>query len=316
RRYEKHFLRDMKALRIDSVDFYARASDYVQEIIGQIKELIKRGYAYETGTGVYFNVRKFPRYGYLSRSRGEISLRPFELCSSKKWPEDFSLWRKSNEEPAWESPWGHGRPGWHIEDTAIAMKFFGSGYDLHGGASELIFPHHEAEIAQAEALTGKRPYVRFWIHTGLLKMRGRKMSKSLGNLIYIKEFLRSNDYRAARFYFLSRHYRQDVSFSTAEVKASARRWSRFIKHLNRFLDLPSSPRRPAQTALYEILKNLEYRFRKDMDDDFNTPAALRTVCRMASVAAEYARRQSSIEYRTKRRALEVIRRPAEILGII
>ena len=186
--YEKAFLEDMQALGINTVERYARASDYIPQMIAQVKGLVDRGAAYETQTGVYFEVKKFPKFGELSRlNKEELGLRRLELCSSKRNVEDFSLWRKYDKSVlGWESPWGYGRPGWHIEDTAVSMTNFGDTYDLHGGASELMFPHHEAEIAQAEVFSRKTPFVRFWLHTGLLSVKGRKMSKSLGNVIRIR----------------------------------------------------------------------------------------------------------------------------------
>ena len=147
--YEKSFLEDMKALGIDTINRFERASDHIPEMIRQIEQLISTGYAYETDTGVYFDVSRIADYGQLShQSRADLRLRRLELCSTKRHPEDFSVWRKFEEQPLWDSPWGPGRPGWHIEDTAIAMKYLGSSYDIHLGGAELVFPHHEAELAQ------------------------------------------------------------------------------------------------------------------------------------------------------------------------
>ena len=181
--------------------------------------MIDRGVAYETDTGVYFEVSKFPKFGALSHlDREELSLRRFELCSTKKNPEDFSVWRKQDSRPAWDSPWGRGRPGWHVEDTAISMGVFGDTYELHGGASELMFPHHEAEIAQAEALTGRSPFVRYWLHTGLLTVGGRKMSKSLGNVVRIRDALKDYSAQELRWYFAGFHYREPVVMTTTGFK--------------------------------------------------------------------------------------------------
>ena len=169
--FEKLFLEDMKALGIETIDRYERATDHVPEIIKQVEQLISYGYAYETETGVYFDVSKSASYGQLSgQSKADLKLRRLELCSTKHHPEDFSLWRKFDEDPLWDSPWGMGRPGWHIEDTAISMKYLGSSYDIYAGGVELVFPHHEAEIAQGESLSGKKPFVNYWIHTGMLNV--------------------------------------------------------------------------------------------------------------------------------------------------
>jgi len=174
----------MEALGVNGVNFFARATDHVPEIITQIETLIQKGFAYETETGVYFDESKFPNFGKLSRRNlDDLNVHRVNLDSSKKNPGDFALWKKKDQEPVWDSPWGPGRPGWHIEDTAITEEYFGPQYDIHGGGLDLIFPHHEAEIAQMEAASDKSPMVRYWMHTGFLNVSGEKMSKSLGNFI-------------------------------------------------------------------------------------------------------------------------------------
>ena len=189
RRYEKEYLADMKALRIVSVDRRARASDFIDEIQGQIARLMKKGFAYRTSSGVYFEVRKFKPYGALSKQDLD-ALRPgwrIEPDAEKKDHLDFSLWKNSValDEVGWPSPWGRGRPGWHIEDTAITEKLLGQQYDIHGGGNDLKFPHHESEIAQQEAASGKTPFVLAWMHVGFLSIGGATMSKSLHNSIEI-----------------------------------------------------------------------------------------------------------------------------------
>ena len=191
RKFEEEYMQFVKILGIDSVDKYARASDYIKEIINQIQILLKKEYAYQTSNGIYFRVSKFKDYGKLSKQKID---KMQEAISIEKDPEkenfhDFALWKSSKEgEPSWESPWGEGRPGWHIEDTALTHKEFKSPqYELHGGARDLIFPHHEAEIAQMEAAYGKNPMVEFWMNTEFLNIGGQKMSKSLKNFITIRE---------------------------------------------------------------------------------------------------------------------------------
>ncbi|HUK29326.1 MAG TPA: cysteine--tRNA ligase, partial [Candidatus Acidoferrales bacterium] len=236
REYEAAFLEDMKALGIKDVDRYERASDSIPRMITQVRGLIDKGVAYESETGVYFEVSKFPNFGQLSgQSHEELGLRRLELCSSKRKPEDFSLWRKYSEGLAWDSPWGRGRPGWHIEDTAISMAILGDTYDVHGGASELIFPHHEAEIAQAEALTGKMPFVRCWLHTGLLNVDGRKMSKSLGNVVRIRDALRESTAAELRYYFATFHYREPMVFSKDKLTKAKQKLQLLRTSLSQFL---------------------------------------------------------------------------------
>jgi cysteinyl-tRNA synthetase len=281
--YQAAFLEDMQNLGINSVNGYERASDYIPQMIAQIQGLIGRGVAYETETGVYFQVSKFPRFGELSaQSPEELSLRRLELCSSKRSPEDFSLWRKYDKGLRWDSPWGYGRPGWHIEDTAISMAHFGETYDMHGGASELIFPHHEAEIAQAEALTGKVPFVKYWLHTGLLSVRGRKMSKSLGNVVRIRDAAKEYGVAVLRFYFASFHYRQPMVLSATGLRRATSELATLTKGLHTFATSKPTTNLKQQKRLGLLLERSESAFRRNMDNDFDTPKALkvlRTLCK-------------------------------------
>ncbi len=278
RQYEAAFLEDMRSLGISNVDRYERASEYIPQMIDQVSGLVKKGVGYETETGVYFEVGKFPKFGELSgQSHDELGLRRLELCSSKKKPEDFSLWRKYEKGFGWNSPWGFGRPGWHIEDTAISMAHLGETYDMHGGASELIFPHHEAEIAQAEALTGKAPFVRYWLHTGLLNLEGRKMSKSLGNVIRIRDALKEHIASELRFYFASYHYRQPIIFSESGLRRGKRELAALKKNLRTFLTAEAARNPKDEKKLRVILEKAELAFRRSMDNDFDTPRALRVL---------------------------------------
>ena len=204
-KFEKEYLEDTKNLDIDSINKYARATDFIPQIIDQVNRLVKKGYAYETEDGIYFEVKKFKEYGKLSGQdlNKIIAGSRIDINEKKKNSEDFVLWKKQKpNEPFWESPFGNGRPGWHIEDTAITEHFFGSQYDLHGGAIDLIFPHHECEIAQQEAASGKKPFVKYWVHTAFLNMGSEKMSKSLGNIIRIKDVLKKYDLKVIRYLFI------------------------------------------------------------------------------------------------------------------
>lgn len=190
RKFEEKYTEDMKVLGVENVNLYARATDHIPEIIQQIETLLSKGFAYETENGVYFDESKFSEFGKLSNRRIEdLNVHRISPDSNKRNPGDFVLWKKKDDEPFWDSPWGSGRPGWHIEDTAISEEYFGPQYDIHGGGLDLIFPHHEAEIAQMESASGKKPMVRYWMHTGFLNVMGEKMSKSLGNFITIKDLL-------------------------------------------------------------------------------------------------------------------------------
>lgn len=315
REYERAFLEDMKALGIANVERYERASDYIPQIKTQIKGLIDKGVGYQTETGVYFEVKKFPKFGRLSgQSKEELGLRRLELCSSKRNPEDFSVWRRHDTGLRWNSPWGDGRPGWHVEDTAISMAHFGDTYDMHGGASELIFPHHEAEIAQAEALTGKAPFVRFWLHAGLLTTKGRKMSKSLGNMIRIRDAL--NEYTAAelRYYFASFHYREQVRISDSAFKRASSRLKYIQNNFNAFQSLQWTTGASKGRKLFVLIQRAESEFRKHMDNDFDTPKALAVLMNLSEKLSRLGKR--TLDQRSKESAERAFRGMAGIFGIL
>lgn len=313
RQYETAFMEDMRALRVDQVGKFYRASEAVPQMIAQVNGLIKKGVAYETETGVYFDVQKYPKFGQLSGlGREELSLRRLELCSSKRKPEDFSLWRKYDKGLAWDSPWGRGRPGWHIEDTAISMQEFGDTYDIHGGASELIFPHHEAEIAQAESLTGKTPFVRYWLHTGLLNIGGRKMSKSLGNMVRIRDALKDYTPAELRFYFSCNYYREPMMFSHTGLDKARLRLSKLRKNFDQFREAKPGGRTRERNSLNKFTA-YELTFRAHMNDDFYTPAAVRT---LEKFAYKLARGASKLDEHTKAKEEERFRVMAGVLGIL
>ena len=216
----------MDRLAVRSVDYYPFATDYVPEIIAQISALERAGYAYRAEDGsVYYEVGRFSRYGQLSGQKVD-ALRPgarIEVDRRKRSPEDFVLWKAATPgEPSWESPWGPGRPGWHIEDTAITSRLLGEQYDLHGGGLDLIFPHHEAEIAQAEGATGRTPFVQYWMHNGLLMMEGEKMSKSIGNVSSLDSALDRFGPMPVRLFYLNAHYRSPLDFKEGESLPEAR----------------------------------------------------------------------------------------------
>jgi len=233
RKFEKEYYKDMKALGITSVSKYARATDYIQEIINQVKKLIEKGVAYRINDGIYYDITKFKDYGKLSRRtvlQAEDAVSRIDEAKEKRNKGDFCLWKFSKPgEPKWKSPWGWGRPGWHIEDTAITQKHFGYQYDIHGGARDLIFPHHEAEIAQMEAISGKKPMAKYWLHTGFLTVEGKKMSKSLGNFITIREFLKENSPQILRMLVLKNHYRSPIDYSEKEINQAKKELQRIAE---------------------------------------------------------------------------------------
>ena len=278
RKFEKRYLDDMKVLGVENVNFYARATEHIPQIISQIESLLDKGFAYETENGVYFDESQFEEFGKLSnRNLDELNVPRVNPDNAKRNPGDFALWKIKNDEPFWDSPWGKGRPGWHIEDTAITEEYFGPQYDIHGGGLDLIFPHHEAEIAQMESASGVKPMVHYWMHTGFLNVKGEKMSKSLGNFITIKELLEKYSPEVFRFFVLSTHYRSPINFSHKILKQSQnslKRIYKLLKTINELLDSDMPESGENDPALDELLQETRDRFFEAMDNDFNTPLAI------------------------------------------
>jgi cysteinyl-tRNA synthetase len=286
RRYEEEYLQDMKVLGVENVNFYARATEHIPEIINQIKILIENGFAYETDKGVYFDESMFKDFGKLSnRVLKELNVHRIGLDTSKRNPGDFALWKKRKTESeelemVWDSPWGTGRPGWHIEDTAITDTYFGPQYDIHGGGLDLIFPHHEAEIAQMEAASNKKPMVKYWMHTGFLNVMGEKMSKSLGNFITINELLQEYSPDVFRFFVLSTHYRSPIDFSQEILHQSQQglqRIYKLIETINELLDENTAISMENDQEYIYKLSEVRKEFFEAMDNDFNTPSAFSTI---------------------------------------
>jgi cysteinyl-tRNA synthetase len=271
-----HYFNDMRSLRVDSVNIYAPATYFIDRIIDQIQRLYDLGYAYETDDGVYYDVSRFREYGKLSHQSLDMirAGARVEVNENKRHPADFALWKKRKEgEPFWESPWGEGRPGWHIEDTAITEYYFGPQYDIQGGGSDLIFPHHECEIAQMEAVSGKKPMVNYWMHTGLLTIRQERMGKSMGNVINIREILKNVEPELLRYFLLSSHYRSPVDFSYERIDEIRQSWEKIVIAYRKILKKES---KEGESFIDDIRK---YRrmFEDAMDDDFNTPEAISAI---------------------------------------
>ena len=287
RRFEREYLKDTKSLGITSVTKYARATDHIPEIVSQITRLLKRGYAYEIpNDGIYFDISKFKEYGKLSgrtTEQAQDAVSRIDESVSKRNKGDFALWKLSKPgEPKWKSPWGWGRPGWHIEDTAITEKFFGPQYDIHGGAQDLIFPHHEAEITQMESVSGKKPFVKYWLHTGFLTVKGEKMSKSLGNFVTIRDFLKEHPARLLRFFVLKTHYRSPIDYSTELLEQTEHELQRIDEFVDRLREKSQTSSLPPTGDLPQgdksqtnpKLKKLKTAFGKAIEDDLNTPLAV------------------------------------------
>lgn len=269
KKYTGSFFADMDALNVGRADIYPRATEEIPKIIEVIGGLVDKGYAYPVQGSVYLRVKKVADYGKLSRRSLESMMAGtrIEVGKEKECPMDFVLWKAGKPgEPSWESPWGPGRPGWHIECSAMSLKYLGFTLDIHGGGQDLIFPHHENEIAQSESFSGRKPFVKYWLHNGLLQLGEEKMSKSLGNLITIKEALAEYSADAIRIFVLSSHYRSPLTYSEEALEAAEGGVERLLRVISR--DDPTGGAGEALDA-----EPYKKQFIKAMDDDFNTAQA-------------------------------------------
>ncbi len=282
-KYLKKYDEDMETLGISEPDVAPKATEHIKEMIRIIKVLLKKDYAYEADGDIYFRVKNFKDYGKLSHQSIKMMetgarVQPGE---NKEDPLDFALWKKSKEdEPIWESGSIEGRPGWHIECSAMSMKHLGENFDIHGGGIDLIFPHHENEIAQSEACSGKK-FANYWMHNGLLSINGQKMAKSLGNYLSIPNFLaKYKDADILKIFFLSTHYRSPIDFTEESITAAKAAKERFSIFFNKAEEIASKVPSTSSKAVYlahghrRILESLKEEFEKAMDDDFNTALAL------------------------------------------
>ncbi|NCO82745.1 MAG: hypothetical protein COZ31_10730 [Nitrospirae bacterium CG_4_10_14_3_um_filter_44_29] len=305
RKYTEEFYSDMDSLGVARADIEPKATEHIKEIIEIVTGLIDKGYAYERDGSVYFEVNKFPDYGKLSKRDKEDMMAGarVEVNERKKDPMDFALWKASKEgEPFWESPWGKGRPGWHIECTAMSIKHLAESFDIHGGGADLIFPHHENEIAQSEAFTGK-PFVRYWMHNGFITIDKEKMSKSLGNFFTIKEVLERYDPEVVRFFILSTHYRSPIEFSDEQLKEAEVSIDRYYTTLTRIAEflsmthsLENNPPIPPlekggkggfEKAFENTVNSFREKFQTAMDDDFNTALGVGHIFELIREANKY-----------------------------
>lgn len=283
--FTKEHLKDMKSLGITSVNKYAPVTKYIKEIVSQIQRLQKKGFAYIIDKdGVYFNIAKCKDYGKLAGRttlQAEDSISRIDYSAKKINRGDFCIWKFSSMdkeiEPSWKAVIGEGRPGWHIEDTAISEKFFGPQYDIHGGGIDLIFPHHEGEVSIMESVSGKKPFVKLWMHTGFLTINDQKMSKSLGNFITIKDFIKRCPAEYLRFLVLKNLWHSPMDYSESiliEVKGAVSKVEEFLRKIKTPISKSQSPRpklHPSKTL--KIIKQFKTDFYKELDDDFNTPKA-------------------------------------------
>ncbi len=294
------YFKDADFLNIGRADFYPKATEHIDDIISFIKKLQDKGYAYVTNGDVFYDVSKFKDYGKLSgQSINDIQVGArIEVDERKKNPYDFVLWKKAKEgEPKWDSPWGFGRPGWHIECSAMSSKYLGDTFDIHAGGEDLIFPHHENEIAQSEAVSGKI-FAKYWLHNGYLKIDNIKMSKSLGNILTIRELSKKYEGSVIRHFLLSAHYRSPLNYSIDQMEQSKNSITtlnnmihnlNFLMETNKFTEEKDS----VSEKLINKINEMREIFVSAMDDDFNTPVALSTLYLLAKETNIYLNQNNS-----------------------
>ena len=304
-RYIQEYTEELSRLRVKPAHVYPLATEAIPRMQEIISKLVEKGHAYESGGDVYFRVSGCEGYGKLSHRsiNSMIAGARVEALEGKEHPMDFALWKTAKPgEPAWESPWGPGRPGWHIECSAIALEHLGETLDIHGGGQDLVFPHHENEIAQSESYTGVTPFARFWVHNGMIRMGESKMSKSLGNLVGVSQALEGHSVDALRLFFLGSHYRSPLNYSDENLDAMERAAER----------LRNAMRPGAESSVNGHLKAdpFEDRFTDAMDDDLNTPQAMGALFDLAREINRARERLESVDA-----AQASLRRLGGVLGL-
>lgn len=284
-RYIKEYFKDIDGLNINEEStIHPKATDNIKEMIEMIQILEKKGIAYEKNGDVYYSIEKFDGYGKLSHQNMEEleSGSRVDINEEKNSPLDFALWKKAKpNEPEWDSPWGKGRPGWHIECSAMSMKYLGETIDIHAGGVDLAFPHHENEIAQSEGCTGK-PFANYWMHNGFLNIKGEKMSKSAGNFFLLKDILAKYEGRVVRFYMLSSHYSKPIDFSDEELsmaKSGLERIDNSMRRINEVLKEKADDRDDSQEAadILDKIDAMKKKYEEGMNEDFNTAIAVGSI---------------------------------------
>ncbi len=322
-RFIQEYFVDARALGIRPATVHPKATEHIAEIIDLISRLIRNGHAYSVPSGdVYYRVSSFPGYGKLSgqsvEEREMGASERLDIDTDKENPADFALWKAQKPgEPAWDSPWGKGRPGWHIECSAMSMKYLGETFDIHCGGKDLLFPHHENEIAQSEGASGK-PYVKYWMHNGFIIVDNQKMSKSLNNFFTVRDIAKEYDLEAVRLFMLSAHYRSPINFSREQIEAANSSLTRLYTARDNLLfqrgNGENRPLNEQETAFCERLKEYENKFDSAMDDDLNTADALGAIFEMVRDANVIIRPGCASEAAGK--ALNSLNAVCSVLGIL
>ncbi|MFA6431413.1 MAG: cysteine--tRNA ligase [Candidatus Margulisiibacteriota bacterium] len=309
----------MEKLNVKKAEVYPKATEHIQEMIDWIKGLIGKGIAYQLEGDVYFEIRKFEGYGKLSGRNIDdlLSGARVEVNDKKRSPLDFALWKTAKEgEPSWDSPWGKGRPGWHIECSAMSTKYLGEQFDIHGGGLDLEFPHHENEIAQTEGLTGKIPWVKYWLHNGFVNIDKQKMSKSLGNFFTLKDIFTKYDPMVIRLFLLMTHYRSPINYSDVEIEGAKEAYSRitqFIENIDFILSKTTESAPEVEIDdINEDLISFKDKFKASMDEDFNSAGAVAAIFEMIKYF-----RKTLAEGEAEKECLGVMRQAVvEMCGIL
>ncbi len=320
-RYIKEAQTDMAGMNVKEATHHPKATEEIDGMIEMIETLIEKGHAYETNGTVYFRTRSFEEYGKLSKKNIddlEAGHRAIKVTGEegKEDALDFVLWKPKKEgEPAWLSPWGEGRPGWHIECSVMSKKYLGEQIDIHAGGEDLIFPHHENEIAQSEACNGKE-FSHYWMHNGFLNINNVKMSKSLGNFFTVREIAEKYDLQVLRFFMLSAHYRSPLNFSAELMAASKNGLERILTAVDRLKNLKVEERTAdaAETEAVTQLQALTAKFEKAMEDDFNTADAISAIFEMVKLSNVKLSEESALEVINE--FIAVIEKLCDVLGII
>ena len=319
-KYIEEYFTDAKALNLKKATVHPRVSETMDEIIQFVQDLIDKGYAYEVDGDVYYSTRKFKDYGKLSKQNIDDLMEGARkaLEENKRDPLDFALWkaRKSDDEIAWESPWGMGRPGWHIECSTMSKKYLGETLDLHAGGQDLIFPHHENEIAQSEAHNGVE-YSHYWMHNGYITINDEKMSKSKGNFFTVRDILKDYDGEVIRFFLLSGHYRNPINFGDLlmeQAKSSLARWQNAKSNLEFLIKNGSDDFTDEEKAAVEGYDRFRQQFITAMDDDLNTADALTAVFELVTAINQATTETASTEFAQK--SLDTLMEFCDVLGLL
>ncbi len=318
-KYIDAYFKDAESLGILKADVHPRVTETITEIIEFVQALMDKGFAYELKGDVYFDVEAYPDYGALSKQSLEElkSGARIEVNEAKKNPLDFALWKTAKPgEPSWDSPWGKGRPGWHIECSAMAKKYLGETIDIHGGGGDLVFPHHENEVAQSQALTGK-PFARYWIHVGYLNVDNRKMSKSLNNFFTPREIAEEFDLEVVRVFMLSAHYRNPINFSREGMEASKNGLERLYNALDNWRyyseKTEQTPVEGDEARLREV-ENHRTRFTEEMDDDFNTANGMAVIFELVKTVNEMITQKPG--KKVLETAMQLLQELSGVLGLL